>query len=106
MNSGQTILALFGAAALANAAVAETLTPQQLAFFETKIHPVLVEHCYKCHSATAEKIKGGLTLDTREGLLRGGETGPAIVPGDADKSLLLEAIRYANPDLAMPPKKE
>ncbi|MBI3882189.1 MAG: PSD1 domain-containing protein [Verrucomicrobia bacterium] len=106
MKAAQTILPLVAAALSASAATAEIPTPQQLDFFEKKIRPVLVEHCYKCHSATSEKIKGGLTLDTREGLLRGGETGPAIVPGDAGKSLLIEAIRYANPDLAMPPKKE
>jgi len=67
---------------------------------------VLVEHCYKCHSASAEKLKSDLLLDTREGMLKGGESGkPAIVPGDAKRSRLIEAIRYANDDLQMPPKK-
>jgi hypothetical protein len=79
--------------------------PAGITFFETKIRPVLAASCYKCHAATAEKIKGGLLLDTREGMLRGGETGEAVVPGDLDKSLLIEAIRYGNPDLSMPPKK-
>ena len=75
-------------------------------FFEKKIRPVLVERCYKCHSAEAEKLKGNLRLDTKEGVLKGGESGkPAIVPGDAEKSLLVEAIRYNNEDLQMPPKK-
>ena len=75
-------------------------------FFEKNIRPVLVEHCYKCHSAAAEKLKGDLLLDTREGMLKGGESGkPAIVPGDAERSRLIEAIRYANDDLHMPPKK-
>jgi len=75
-------------------------------FFEKKIRPVLVENCYKCHSASAEKLKGGLWLDTREGMLKGGESGkPAITPGDAEASLLIEAIRYQNEDLQMPPKK-
>ncbi len=73
-------------------------------FFEQKIRPVLVERCYKCHSAESEKIKGGLLLDTRDGLLKGGETGPALVPGDPEKSLLAQAIRYLDPNLQMPPK--
>jgi hypothetical protein len=83
-------------------------TPAQdgLDFFETKIRPVLVERCYKCHSATSEKLKGGLYLDSRESMLRGGDTRPAIVPGDAEKSLLVEAIRYQNSDLQMPPKEK
>jgi hypothetical protein len=76
-------------------------------FFETKVRPVLVDHCYKCHSAEAEagkKLKAGLFLDTREGLLKGGEGGPVLVPGEPDKSRLIEAVRYHNPDLQMPPK--
>src|SRR5262249_15159261 len=68
--------------------------------------PVLVDNCYKCHSSTSEKLKGGLHLDSREGALKGGDTRPAIVPGDPEKSLLIEAIRYRNPDLQMPPKKK
>ena len=75
-------------------------------FFENKVRPVLVNHCYKCHSQKAEKVKGGLTLDTREGLLAGGNSGAVIVPGNPDKSPLIEAIRYTNPDLQMPPKGE
>ncbi len=74
-------------------------------FFEKKIRPVLVERCYKCHSASAEKLKGNLYLDSRAGLLKGGDTRPAIVPGNPEKSLLLEALTYKNPDLQMPPKE-
>ena len=77
----------------------------ELAFFESKIRPVLVESCYKCHSTSSTKLRGGLLLDTREGIRRGGDTGPAIVPGDLEKSLLIEAIRYTNDDTAMPPEK-
>src|SRR5258708_7161428 len=74
--------------------------PEGYDFFEKKIRPVLVERCYKCHSASAEKVKGGLLLDSREGMLKGGESGkPAIVTGDAERSRLIEAIRYANDDL-------
>jgi mono/diheme cytochrome c family protein len=75
--------------------------------FEKKIRPLLVEHCYKCHSAQSEKLKGGLLLDNKEGILKGGESEkPAVVPGDADKSLLIEAVRYQNEELKMPPPKE
>ncbi len=73
-------------------------------FFEQHIRPVLVDNCYKCHSAGSEKVKGGLLLDTREGTLKGGDTGPAIVPGKPEESLLIKAIRYGDKDLQMPPK--
>ena len=82
------------------------LTASQAEFFENKVRPVLSKHCYKCHSAEATKVKGGLLLDTRESTLKGGDTGPALVPGDAEKSLLIKAIRYTDPDLQMPPKGE
>ena len=81
-----TTLAHLGAlAALAVPAFAvEALKPTapQLEFFEKKIRPVLVASCYKCHSSESEKVKGGLLLDTREGLLKGGDSGPSVVPGD------------------------
>jgi mono/diheme cytochrome c family protein len=80
--------------------------PAGLEFFESKVRPVLSEHCYQCHSAKAEKLKGGLFLDTRQGVLKGGETGPAIVPGDPTKSLLITAIRYADEHLRMPPENK
>ncbi len=73
-----------------------------LQFFEQKVRPVLVKHCYECHSATAKKHRGGLLLDTREGIRKGGETGPAVTPGDLARSLLLKAVRYDG--LEMPPK--
>ena len=73
-------------------------------FFERKIRPLLAERCYECHSTAKNKSKGGLTLDTRDGLLRGGDTGPSLVPGDPEKSRLIEAVRYKNRDLQMPPK--
>jgi mono/diheme cytochrome c family protein len=79
-------------------------SPAGLEFFEKKIRPVFVDNCYKCHSAQSEKVKGGLLLDTREGLLKGGETGPAIVPGEPEKSLLIKAVRYQDEKLQMPPK--
>lgn len=76
---------------------------QSADFFEQKIRPTLADKCYKCHSANSEKIKGGLQLDTREGLLRGGESGPAILAGEPDKSLLIKAVRYTDKELQMPP---
>lgn len=85
--------------------VASGLHGADTAFFESKIRPVLVKHCYECHSAEAGKSKGGLMLDTKHGIREGGETGPAVVPGDAAKSLLLTAINHNDPDLEMPPKK-
>ena len=75
-------------------------------FFEKKVRPIFVENCYKCHSKEAEKLKGGLLLDTREGVLKGGDNGPAIVPGQPEKSLLIKAVRYTNEDLQMPPKNK
>ena len=80
--------------------------PGGLEFFENKIRPVLVDNCYKCHSQQSEKIKGGLLLDTRESLLKGGDTGPAIEPGDVEKSLLIKAVRYTDENLQMPPKRQ
>jgi len=85
-------------------AVAE-ITPQDAAFFEAKVRPVLVERCFDCHSHE-KKIKGGLVLDSRGGWEKGGETGPAIVPGKPDESLLIQAIRHTDQDLQMPPRKK
>lgn len=81
-----------------------SLAKDDVAFFETKIRPVLSEHCYKCHSHSADKIKAGLLLDSRAALLHGGNSGPAVVPGQPDESLLIQAIRYADADLRMPPE--
>jgi hypothetical protein len=80
-------------------------TPDQIAFFEKNIRPVLAAKCYKCHSADSEKVKGGLLLDTREGIRRGGDTGHAVVPGSLGESLLLSALRGANQMELMPPKE-
>ncbi|QDU23653.1 PSD1 and planctomycete cytochrome C domain-containing protein [Urbifossiella limnaea] len=71
--------------------------------FESKVRPVLAEHCYACHSAAAKKAKGGLTLDTPDGIRKGGDSGPAVVPKDAT-SLLLKAVEYHPDAPAMPPK--
>ncbi|MBU6178933.1 MAG: DUF1553 domain-containing protein [Verrucomicrobia bacterium] len=73
------------------------------AFFREKVEPILSERCYECHSH-AGKIKGGLVLDSRSGWQAGGDSGPAVVPGSLEKSRIIEAVRYANPDMEMPPK--
>ena len=76
----------------------------EFGFFETEIRPLLHKHCYKCHSTEAEKVKGGLLLDSRQGWETGGDSGQAVVPGDVEGSLLLRAVSYEDGDLQMPPK--
>jgi mono/diheme cytochrome c family protein len=89
---------------LAAQAQAESLAEEQgLQFFERRIRPALVTHCYECHSAGSKKAGGKLYLDHAGGLLRGGESGPAIVPGRPGESLFIRAIRKENDDLVMPP---
>ena len=82
--------------------VAAPADAADLAFFEKKIRPLLIEHCYSCHSGDAKMIEGGLRVDGRERLLRGGDSGAAIVPGNAEESLLVKAIRYQA--VEMPPQ--
>ncbi|MEX0819397.1 MAG: DUF1553 domain-containing protein [Pirellulaceae bacterium] len=74
---------------------------KRLEFFETRIRPVLVEHCYECHSVGAKEVKGSLVVDSAAGLLKGGDSGTSLVPGEPDESLLLEAMRYES--IEMPP---
>ncbi len=95
-------------AAAAQAFGAEDAEPskEHLAFFENKVRPILKENCYKCHSLEAGKAKGDLTLDTRDGWVKGGKNGAAIEPGNVEKSLLLTAVGYEDADLQMPPKGE
>jgi hypothetical protein len=80
--------------------------PAGIEFFEKHVRPILVESCYSCHSTETKKLKGSLLLDSMPGLLKGGDTGPSLVPGDPDKSLLVKAIRYTDEDLQMPPKEK
>ena len=72
-------------------------------FFREKIEPVLVAECYRCHFSKAPKLKGGLALDSRSALIRGGDGGPAIVPGKSGESPLIQALRHED-GMAMPPK--
>ena len=98
------LLTTFAVGLAGTSAQAASADDARLAFFEQRIRPVLVEHCYECHSAESKKVKGGLRLDSKAGVLRGGDTKAAIVPGDAGRSLLIESVGYANRDLQMPPK--
>lgn len=84
---------------------ADPIKPEEAAFFEQKIRPLLVTHCYECHSekaVTTKKLKAGLKVDSRDGLRVGGDSGPAVVPGNLKQSLLISAIRHE--DWQMPPK--
>ncbi|HLF94910.1 MAG TPA: DUF1549 domain-containing protein, partial [Planctomycetota bacterium] len=78
--------------------------PDGIEFFEKKIRPLLVEKCYECHAETSKRLKGGLRLDSKAATLKGGDTGPSLVPGDPDKSLIVKAIRQKDDELKMPPK--
>jgi rod shape-determining protein MreC len=79
------------------------MTDSQRHFFEAKIRPALVTHCYECHAADSKKLGGKLQLDSPSDMLTGGQSGPALIPGDPDSSLLLQALRYDG--LEMPPSK-
>ncbi len=86
--------------------MAQAASPPDIAYFEKHIRPLLVQHCYECHSVDSKKLKGGLRLDYRKGVLKGGDSGPSVIPGRVGKSLLIQAIRHSDPDLKMPPKKK
>jgi hypothetical protein len=97
-------VALAFALGAATSAGAENADAAGIEFFEKRVRPLLIESCYTCHSQSSEKgYKGGLLLDLREGLLKGGDSGPAIVPGNPDGSLLIKAVRYTDEILQMPP---
>jgi hypothetical protein len=97
---------LVGACWLLSATVgrAQAPTAAQRDFFEAKVRPVLVQHCYECHSGETKKQKGGLRLDHRDGLRKGGDSGAALVPGKPAESLIIKAVRQTSAELKMPPK--
>ena len=116
---GRTLLCLFSLfsvslisvllpAALAHGEEPNTEKPNAkgIALFEKQIKPVLVKHCYKCHSKNGKKVEGGLELDSPAGMLRGGDSGPALVSHQVEKSLLMQAIRHEEDVSEMPPKKK
>ena len=80
-------------------------SPSNLEFFEKKVRPILADRCFECHS-TEKKVKGGLALDSKSGWVKGGDTGAAIVPGKPEESLLVNAAKWLDRDLQMPPKKK
>jgi hypothetical protein len=82
-------------------------TAEQIQFFESKVRPIFVEHCYECHSETADEVEAELLLDSKWGWMTGGESGPAIIPGNLDESLVIDAVRYEeNKVTAMPPRSK
>ena len=97
------LLALFSSPLIASGQPAAR-DPAGVQFFEQKIRPVLVQHCYSCHSTASKKARGGLRVDTRAGLLTGGDSGPALVAGKPEASLILKALRHD--EVAMPPKEK
>src|SRR5262245_48242081 len=97
-----TLLGLF---TLSNLVFAGAQAPKGIEFFENKIRPVLSKHCYECHSAQAKKPKADLLLDTKAGMLEGGVSGPALVPGKAKESLIIKALRHDG-DTKMPSRSE
>src|SRR5689334_23659083 len=103
------VLLLVGVAPAGAATAAEVAAkpdPAAISFFEKKIRPLLSQQCYKCHSTTSEKLKGGLYLDSRDGMLKGGDTGPSLEPGHPEHSLLISAVKWSDKDLQMPPKNK
>ena len=101
----KTLLPIVGLVLFASSALAAS-DAERLTFFENRIRPVLVEHCYECHSATAKKVKGALKLDTREDFLKGGTDGEIVAAGEPEKSRLIHAVRYEDEDTRMPPSKD
>ncbi len=103
MRTSALVLSGFFVAATVTAA---DIPADHLDFFEKKVRPILAEKCYKCHSHESGKSRGGLLLDSRDASRKGGDTGPSVIPGDVEKSLLITAITYKDADLQMPPKGE
>jgi mono/diheme cytochrome c family protein len=85
---------------------ADEPSAEGIAYFETHIRPLLAERCYGCHSQRAEKQEGGLRLDARGAWLKGGARGAAVIPADLNGSLLIQAVRYTDPDFQMPPTEK
>ena len=99
-----TLLACICTLEMALAAATPEFSADDLDFFERRVRPVLIDRCYPCHSHQSEKLKGGLYMDSREGLLKGGDSKAVLVPGRPDESPLISAVRYADQELQMPPK--
>jgi len=102
---GMLVLTMMVVSAFANAESPQKPTPAAIEYFEKKVRPILVDNCYTCHSADTNS-KGGLRVDDRNGLITGGSKGPAVVPGQPEKSLLIKAVRHDKGAPVMPPKKD
>ena len=99
-----TAIAVFVLATMQTVAANAEPTPEAVEFFEKRIRPVLVEQCYECHSAESGKARGGLKVDSRDALVRGGDSGPSVVAKSLDKSVLYQALLYHDDGWQMPPK--
>ncbi|MBI5800533.1 MAG: DUF1553 domain-containing protein [Verrucomicrobia bacterium] len=111
MNQKQSTTALLAGLLLSALAADAAVPPSKptaadLAFYAQTVKPILAGSCFDCHSHEAKKFKGGLALDSAAAIQKGGDTGPALIPGDVEKSLLIKAIRYTDADLQMPPKNK
>jgi hypothetical protein len=98
------LMAVAVGAGMSSRCIAQDLSQQQIEYFEKRIRPLLVRHCYECHSGASNEVKGSLRLDSRDAARTGGESGPAVVPGRPDDSLLLAAVRHDG--LEMPPGRK
>lgn len=99
--SSQAVIAINGSESTQIPAIENA---EGIAFFEQQIRPLLAEHCYECHSASSKPLQGGLRLDTPGHIRTGGDSGPALVSSKPDESLLIQVVRYKDPNSAMPPK--
>ena len=104
-SASRFLLVTFAFYALANTTVV-CADSKDIEFFERRVRPLLAKHCYECHSEEAQSREGGLLLDRESGWLKGGDSGQAVIPGDAKASLLLQAITYDDPNLQMPPEEK
>ncbi|QDT11276.1 DUF1553 domain-containing protein [Planctomycetes bacterium K23_9] len=95
------IWSLIAIVCLAAASQTVAQSPHTVEFFENKIRPVLVQHCYECHAAGADEVGGALLLDSKQGMVVGGDSGPVLESGNADASVLVAAMRYESSE--MPP---
>ena len=85
-------------------AATRSFSDEQIEFFETHVRPLLVQHCYECHSTDAEEVQADLYVDSREGMVERTTFGPVVIPGKPDESLLISAVRYESSE--MPPVTE
>ena len=103
-----SLITLFTIFVCAGSVLGEEARPQTndskaVALFDKQIKPVLVEHCYECHSKSAEDIGGGVELDSSAGMIRGGDSGPVVIPHDVEKSVLIHMLRHEADVSPMPP---